>query len=66
MKVRINHVELELAENATLQNALDKKNIPAAGIATAVNGTVIPAAARSAHQLADGDDIVIIKAFYGG
>ncbi len=66
MKVRINHVELELADNATLRDALDKKNIPAAGIATAVNGTVVPASARNTHQLADGDDIVIIKAFYGG
>lgn len=66
MKVKINHIELLLDDKATLQDALDKKNIPATGIATAVNGTVIPATARRTHTLSDGDDIVVIKAFYGG
>lgn len=66
MKVTVNHVTIELAESATLQDALDAKGIAADGVATAVNGTVIPRAKRQVHELSDGDDIVVIKAFYGG
>ncbi|MDE6089491.1 MAG: sulfur carrier protein ThiS [Duncaniella sp.] len=66
MKISINDVIFELPENSTLQNALELRNISPQGIATALNGTVIPVAARPATPLADGDRIVIIKAFYGG
>lgn len=66
MKISINDVIFELPENSTLQNALELRNISPQGIATALNGTVIPATARPATTLADGDRIVIIKAFYGG
>ena len=66
MKISINDVIFELPENSTLQNALELRNISPQGIATALNGTVIPATARPATPLADGDRIVIIKAFYGG
>lgn len=40
--------------------------MPPSGVATAVNGTVVPAALRGSHALTEGDRIVIIKAFYGG
>lgn len=66
MKISINDVIFELPENSTLQNALELRNISPQGIATALNGTVIPAAARPTTTLSDGDRIVIIKAFYGG
>ncbi|MBO5455409.1 MAG: sulfur carrier protein ThiS [Muribaculaceae bacterium] len=66
MKVKINNVALELSEGATLQDALDAKNIPAKGIATAINGKVVPALLRGKKLLNEDDNIVIIKAFYGG
>ena len=66
MKISVNDVALELPEEATLQHALDAKEIKPQGIATAVNGTVVPAHLRATKTLADGDKIVIIKAFYGG
>lgn len=66
MKITINGVSLELPDRATLQDALDTKGIAPAGIATAVNGTVVPTVRRASHPLAEGDNIVIIKAFYGG
>ena len=51
----------------TIKNTLnDNQNIKPQGIATAVNGSVIPAGERATTQLNDGDSIVIIKAFYGG
>lgn len=66
MNVKINDKAISLPENATLQDALDNQNIKPQGIATAVNGSVIPAGERATTQLNDGDSIVIIKAFYGG
>lgn len=66
MKILINDVTVELPEGATLRDALDTKGIAPTGIATALNGTVIPASARAAKILSEGDKIVIIKAFYGG
>ncbi len=66
MEIKINNVSLELPEGATLQDALEAKGIAPQGIATAVNGKVIPAVQRSSKALTAGDSIVIIKAFYGG
>ncbi|MDE5786252.1 MAG: sulfur carrier protein ThiS [Duncaniella sp.] len=66
MKIRINNKEVEAAQGTTLSSLLEQQAIPAAGIATAVNGTVVPAASRHSHVLTDGDNIVVIKAFYGG
>ncbi|MDE5989208.1 MAG: sulfur carrier protein ThiS [Duncaniella sp.] len=66
MTVKVNQVVISLPEGASLQDALDAKEIKPQGIATAVNGKVIPAVLRQSHKLSENDDIVIIKAFYGG
>lgn len=66
MQITVNDRILEIADNATLQDALNAKEIAPQGIATALNGHVIPAQARAATILHEGDKIVIIKAFYGG
>lgn len=66
MNITINDVPLSLPSGSMLSDALAAKDIKPQGIATAVNGTVIPSAKRALTQLNDGDKIVIIKAFYGG
>lgn len=66
MNITINDVNLTVPEGATLTDALKLKDIKPQGIATALNGRVIPADRRAAAVLTDGDKIVIIKAFYGG
>lgn len=66
MNITINDVPLSLPSGSMLSDALNAKEIKPQGIATAVNGTVIPAAKRTSTPLNDGDKIVIIKAFYGG
>lgn len=66
MEIKINNVSLELPDGATLQDALEAKGIAPQGIATAVNGKVVPAVLRPNKVLTSGDSIVIIKAFYGG
>ena len=66
MNITVNDIILNLPDGATVGDALDLKDIKPQGIATAVNGHVIPADMRTSTVLSDGDKIVIIKAFYGG
>lgn len=66
MNITINDVTITLPDNSTVKDALEYKEIKPQGIATAVNGRVIPADKRATTTLIDGDKIVIIKAFYGG
>jgi len=51
---------------ASLQQVLELAEIDSKGIATAVNGTVIPRDKRNEHIMNEHDKIIIIKAFYGG
>lgn len=66
MNIIINGKTFDLPMASTLGEALVKANIKPEGIATALNGKVIPAAVRDKTVLTEGDKIVIIKAFYGG
>lgn len=66
MKIKINDVIMDVADGTSLLDAITAANVNPTGIATAVNGTVVPASARDSHQLDEGDTILIIKAFYGG
>lgn len=66
MKIKINSVEHDLPEGTTLAAALEACGIRPEGIATAVNGSVIPKNAHASTPLTEGDSIIIIKAFYGG
>lgn len=66
MKVTINKEALELADNATLSEALKAASIEPKGIAIAVDGNVIRKTEYDDFRLADGSEILVIKAFYGG
>lgn len=66
MNITINDKQFEIELNTTLQELLIVKAIKTQGIATAVNGNVIPASERDTTILKEGDSIVIIKVFYGG
>lgn len=66
MKVILNNTAVELPDQCTLAQALALHNIPATGIAVAVNDRVIRKADHATHTLHQGDEIIIIKAFYGG
>lgn len=66
MDIKINDRTVTLDDGATLADALAAVNAPASGIATALNGEVVPATRRATTILNDGDSILIIKAFYGG
>ncbi len=66
MKVSINSQLIELTDKSTLADALASSGIKTEGIATALNGNVVPASDRATTKLNDGDSILIIKAFCGG
>ena len=66
MKITINDTVSELADGATVETALQQCDIPLAGIAVAVNDKVVPRQQHATHVLAEGDKMIIIKAFDGG
>ena len=66
MEVTINDKKMELAVGATLADALAAAGVAQGGIAKAVNGTGVPGPTRNETVLSNGDNILIIKAFYGG
>lgn len=64
MKVNVNDQPRDIAEGSTLAVLLN--DIPEEGTATALNGRFISREARSATILHEGDEVVIIRAAYGG
>jgi sulfur carrier protein len=63
--IRVNGQDEELSAR-TLAALLDARDIPARGIAVAVNGAVVPRAAWAATNLRPGDQIEIVRARQGG
>jgi len=66
MTIEINNKPVELPQGATLEDAITTAGINTQGIATAVNGVVVPASDRKSTVLNDDDKIVVISAFCGG
>ncbi len=66
MEIKINDKPFQIEPGTTLEKALGDAGVNPRGVATAVNGDVVPASERSTKVLADGDTILVIKAFYGG
>ncbi len=66
MRARVNGVEHELAAGATVLDVLRLLEIPANGVAVAVNGEVVPRAEHAGTVLADGADIEVLTAVQGG
>ena len=66
MNVTVNDKPFTLPAASTLEDALTAAKVSPKGIATALNGAVIPAPMRAKTVLADGDKILVITAFYGG
>ena len=65
MKLKVNGKEVETgATNLFLFS--QEQNLPATGIAVAVNNRMIPRAEWDSFALNDGDNILIIKAVCGG
>lgn len=66
MEIILNSKKITVDDGMTLSSVLEQQGIAPTGIATAVNGAVVGRDKRDGHTLKHGDNIVIIKAFYGG
>ena len=64
MKVNVNNQPRDIAEGSSIADLL--KDIPEEGTATALNGRFISRDARQTAILREGDEVVVIKAAYGG
>ncbi len=66
MQVRINGEERALAEGTTIAALLVELELPADGVAVAVNLDVVPRGQHAERLLAAGDRVEIIRAVGGG
>jgi sulfur carrier protein len=66
MKARVNGVERELADGATVTDVLRLLEIPENGVAVALNGEVVPRAQHPRTVLGDGADLEVLTAVQGG
>ena len=65
MRLRVNDKEVETgASNLSL--FFQEQNLPATGIAIAVNQRMVPRTEWDSYALSEGDNILIIKAVCGG
>ena len=65
MRLRVNDKEVETgASNLSL--FFQEQNLPATGIAIAVNNRMVPRTEWDSYVLHEGDSILIIKAVCGG
>jgi sulfur carrier protein len=64
--VWINGERRELADGATVPDALGALGLPRAGVAVAVDGEVVPRARWDATALADGARVEVLTAVQGG
>ncbi|MEM7470518.1 MAG: sulfur carrier protein ThiS [Pseudomonadota bacterium] len=65
MKLRLNGEVIDTVQD-TLAALLDAHGFAGARVATAVNGTFVPAALRATQPLADGDQVEVLAPMQGG
>lgn len=66
MNVAINGEARTVAEASTLADLLSALGVPAASVATAVNGEFIPRESRQHHLLREGDAVSTFQPITGG
>ncbi|MEG1562391.1 MAG: sulfur carrier protein ThiS [Bacteroides sp.] len=66
MKVQVNNKEVETTPPSTLARLARQLELPAQGIAIAVNNRLIPRTQWDGYCLHENDNLVIIKAACGG
>lgn len=65
MKLKVNNTEKECSSEH-IQSLLSELNLPDKGIAVAINKKMVPRAEWASRVLAEGDEIIVIKAVCGG
>ena len=65
MKLQLNGAPLD-SDAPTLAALLEAEGFGSAKVATAVNGSFIPASLRASHHLSSGDSIEVLAPMQGG
>lgn len=66
MIIKVNNKEMELSNQASLQQLAETLQMPDKGVAVAVNNQMIPRTKWSETILQENDQVVVIKAACGG
>jgi sulfur carrier protein len=68
MRVVLNGSEAELADGATVREAVEALDLPAGGrgVAVAVDAEVVPRTEWETHELQDGARVEVLRAIQGG
>ncbi len=66
MKIKINRKIVEVEGDIPIAEILRMQGKSTSGIAVAVNNRVVKANELETTFVAEGDDLTVIKAFYGG
>ncbi|GLZ41554.1 sulfur carrier protein ThiS [Actinokineospora sp. NBRC 105648] len=66
MKIDVNGAPREVADGATVAEVLAALRLPAAGIAVALDGEVVPRAEHAATPVAEGAVLEVLTAVQGG
>lgn len=66
MKISVNNKETELLDGNTIAQLAIQLELPAQGVAVAVNNKMIPRKEWETYAIQEGDNLTIIKAACGG
>ena len=66
MNININNKTAIVTEGIKLASVAMMLQLPDKGVAVAVNNAMVPREEWATRTLAEGDDIVVLKAFCGG
>ena len=66
MKITVNDKQRSCPNQATLKWLLDDLGIKSSGVACEVNGTIVSSDRFEAHELSDGDDVLVVTMVGGG
>jgi thiamine biosynthesis protein ThiS len=66
MQIIINERALELAEESTLADVVERLRVSRNGMAVAVNRTIVPFDKWQEYRLQENDAVMIIQATQGG
>ncbi|MCA1838998.1 MAG: sulfur carrier protein ThiS [Actinomycetota bacterium] len=66
MQLRVNGDEVELANEATIDDVLQRIGVDKAGLAVAVDSEVVPRTDWTSFTLRDGQRVEVLRAVQGG
>tara|TARA_Y100001970_G_scaffold288855_1_gene417407 strand:- start:80060 stop:80260 length:201 start_codon:yes stop_codon:yes gene_type:complete len=66
MYIKVNGEQLEIADNSTIEDLLEKLEIPKKRLAVELNGEVLAFSSILITQLNEGDSLEVVQAIGGG